>query len=153
MSLPNPVQAVERQARPANWLSATITYALSFGGVVQAALILAGGEPRWSGPSYTLLRNIPGAPTTIALALLVFAVMTGVGMRHNFALKTLGLFGVASWYAVFTAAFAWTWTIEPRAGSTGPATYGLLVVVTVLMMFVRVGEATDELRAQAPARS
>lgn len=144
-----PIVLIGQLARPRNWLSTTITYGLGLGGLLQAILILIGGDPRWSGPSYVTLREIPGAPPSVAAGFALCGLLICGGMLHGrFWVKAVGLFLLAGGYVTFLTAGWVAWAMLPTAGSTGPATYLQLALIVTLMIFVR----ADSREAGAPVR-
>lgn len=133
----NPLRVIRLKSRPMNGLSRSITWAIAAISVGQGIGILLGGPVRWSGPGYTVVRQLPASPYSWGIAILVCAGMALAGIAsRTFWLKTVGLFGLSSWTFAFCVGSAWTTWAVPTAGTTGTFAYLLLSVVTALMIFV-----------------
>lgn len=113
--------------------------------LIQGLVILIANPVRFTGPSYNLLMQVPGSPWSWGTSAFVFGVLILYGSygRHWRA-KALGLWCLSSWAFLFGAGALGAVYLLPNAGTTGPPTYALIGVWTVLLVWVDEGDASDD---------
>lgn len=105
--------------------------------IILGLLIVIGGEPRFSAPSYAAALRYPYAPESWGVALSiagVFGLVSSLVGRLRWT--AIGLLLVAVWCLFFGLSFADTAASNPNAGTTGVPIYGFALVVSVLLAVV-----------------
>lgn len=105
------------------------------------ALIYSGPE-RMSGPSYEAIREMPGAPQSLGLAILLFglAILLGSGLPH-WGLKAIGLLGSSSWMLAFGSGTLYAGAVVPTAGVVGGPVLLYVFLSHAILIWVREGNA------------
>lgn len=147
--------------RPVGWLLAARTKAsiparfstalVAMYALVQGVLIAWGGIERWSGPSFTVIRQLPGSPYSWAAALVLFGLLVAAssllqlrihsqrGELRLWWLKAFGLLGVSVWSWLFgLGAFSATFTV-PEAATTGGPVYLLVSAWSAILILIDEG--------------
>lgn len=89
-----------------------------------------GGAVRWAGPSYTLLRETPGAPASWGWALIVFGLLLGMAsLLTAWRMKCIALAGISTWSLGFSVGAQYATTTVETAGTTGAPVYFLVCIL------------------------
>lgn len=132
----SPFELMRTRARPANILSRTITWVIGICALGQGCMMFWGGERRFAGPGYTVVRQVMDANHWGAFILAGgILVCTGSATR-TYWVKALGMFVASLWAFAFCVGSIWTITVVPNSGVTGVCTYLGAGIVTALMAFV-----------------
>lgn len=103
--------------------------------LVQGAGIVIGGAIRWSGPSYTYLRETYGAPASWGWALVLLGLMLGMAsLCRMWWLKLAALVGIATWALCFSVGAHIATAVVPTAGTTGGPVYLLTAVLAAILV-------------------
>lgn len=105
--------------------------------IVQGLIILLADPGRWGGPSFTILRQVPGAPYSWGLSALIFGlfILTG-SLLQIWVVKAAGLLCLSSWALLFAAGSTAAVFAVPNAATTGGPTYVLIAVWTAILVWV-----------------
>lgn len=130
----HPLGAFRVAATP---LARATIWSLGFYGVTQGVMILALGGLRFGGPSFEVLRTVPGGHvawgiTAVTLGFLILIASA----THHFTVKAIGLLGLASWSMCFAVGIALAALKNPGAGTTGIPTYMVLAVCAAILVWV-----------------
>jgi hypothetical protein len=133
---------------PASFLGRIAIWAWGLYGIWQGAWTALGGDQRWGGPTYAVLRQLPHPTLTWGVALIICGVLTLIGSglqmmrkgkRRAFVgllLKGAGLVGIAVW----CICLAWGGLTAARTYPTAPATagptYTAIAVAVIILIFV-----------------
>lgn len=105
--------------------------------VGQGIGICLGGIVRWSGPGYTIVRQLPGSPYSWGVALSLFGILLGVASaRKLWGLKAVALVLIVVWSVAFASgAFVAAATV-PGAGTTGGPVYLLTAAAAAVLIML-----------------
>lgn len=117
---------------------------LSVHGAVGVVLAPLFTQVMTTGPSWTVLRHVPGAPDSLAALVGVggLVLVTATAVR-SLRWETVGLVMMIAWYAVMASGFAaaiGVWIAHGRPAATSPALYTPVVyahVAVVLSVHLR----------------
>jgi hypothetical protein len=106
-------------------------------GLLQGVGIALGGYQRWSGPTYAMLRQIPGGPYTwgFGIAAAGAFILAGSALMR-WKVKATGLVFMSFWSLVFALSSVQAIIHTPSAGTTAAPTYLYLCVSTLILVFV-----------------
>lgn len=126
---------------PATPLGRSMIWLAGVYAVIQGSGMVAGGVDRWSGPSFVVVRQVPGSALTwgAAVALLGLVVVAG-SLSRSFHLKAAGLGGLAVWSGAFGAGTLVATMTVPTAATTGGPTYFLIAIALSSLIAVDEGE-------------
>lgn len=117
---------VERNLRPweAQWAIQAMARGILTIGLLLGALIVIGGQARWSSPSYETALAYPYAPESWGYVLGVVSLL-GLVASLTGRLRTvaISLFVFAIWCLFFGISFAQTAAANPTAATTGIPVY------------------------------
>ena len=122
---------------PSNPLSrATIRVAGAYS-VIQGVGIIWGGDIRWSGVTYSVVRDAPGGPTAWGVIAIIFGVITLTGSAfHHWRVKAVGLLGISGWSLSFAYGFLVATFTEPAAATTAGPAYAFICVTTAILVWI-----------------
>ena len=96
----------------------------------QGSGIVIGGEARWGGPGFILLREAPGAPASWGWALIIFGLLLGAAsLMTAWRLKCLALAGISIWSLGFSVGAQYATSTVTTAGTTGGPAYFLICIL------------------------
>lgn len=103
-------------------------------GVILGALIVIGGEPRFSGPSYASALTYPGAPTSWGVAVALFGLL---GITASLLGRTRWvswmLYLCTGWALFFSYSLVQSAIESNTAGLTGPVIYTHFAISAVVL--------------------
>lgn len=106
-------------------------------GIFQGAIILIGGDNRFSQIGYITAMRVPGAPDTWGWILGVSGIVAWFGIKNRmYCLASAGMFGGGAWSFAFGGAFLISSVQYPNANLTAMVTYGKDGVLFILMAIV-----------------
>lgn len=101
----------------------------------QGAGIVLGGEARWSGPSFTYLRDTPGAPASWGWALVCLGLLLGcASLCTSWWLKCFALAGMSVWSLGFASGAQYATTTVDTAATTGGPAYLLIAIIAAILI-------------------
>lgn len=101
----------------------------------QGAGIVLGGEARWSGPSFTYLRETPGAPASWGWALIGLGLLLGyASLSLSWWLKLFALGGISVWSLGFASGAQYAMSTVETAGTTGGPSYLLIAILAAIVI-------------------
>jgi hypothetical protein len=122
---------------PSNPLSRAHIWAAAGYAIWQGVGIVLGGDIRWTGPTYTIVREAPGGPYAWGAASIALGVMILIGsMLRHWRVKAVGLLGLSGWSLAFSYGFGAAILADPTAGTTGAAAYAYICVSTAILVWV-----------------
>jgi len=120
---------------PGTVAARTTIWAFVVYSLVQGAGIILGGDIRWTGPAYTLLREVPGAPESWGWALAILGLALGAAsLVKSWWLKLFALGGISTWSLGFSVGAYGATTAVETAGTTGGPAYLLIAVVAAILI-------------------
>lgn len=118
-------------------LSRMTIWAVGAYAIVQGIGIIQGGAARWVGDAYAVARQVPGAPLTWGVAMILFGVLTLVGSAsRRWWLKTIGLGGIVAWSIFFGFSALAAALHNGSVGTTGPPVYFKDAIVVAVLILV-----------------
>lgn len=129
------MQAPELVLNPriAQWTVQSAARLLATFAVVQGVAILIGGAIRWSAPAFRVALQLPGAPASWGLALLLSGALALAGsLLRGRRTTVVGMYAIAVWCGFFALAFLGAYG-DPHASTTGVSAYGALMVLSILL--------------------
>ena len=109
--------------------------------LIQGAGIVIGGTVRWSAPSFTYLRDAPGAPASWGWALMAFGMALGLAsLLPSWWLKAASLLCIVIWSLLFASGAQYAASTIPTAATTGAPVYTLVALLAAILV------APDEAR-------
>jgi hypothetical protein len=101
----------------------------------QGTGIVLGGEARWSGPSFTYLRETPGAPASWGWVLIGLGLLLGfASLSLSWWLKLFALAGISVWSLGFASGAQYATSTVETAGTTGGPAYLLIAVLAAIVI-------------------
>lgn len=132
------------RAGEAQWAIQAMARGILTVGVILGALIILGGESRWSSPSFREALTYPYAPESWGWVLGVASLVGLVGsVIGRLKYVTGALFIIAVWSFFFAFSFWKTALDIPTAGTTGIPVYLGLAVACILLGIVHWRSAQD----------
>jgi len=103
-------------------------------GIIQGVLVIHGGRRRWSSPAFDTALNVPGAPASWGVAILVIGI---VGLYGTLALKLkvvfFAMWAISCWFMFFTISLLHAALKNPDAATTGIITYGTMGITAAVL--------------------
>lgn len=102
--------------------------------ILQGILIIVGGPDRFAALGYSAAMQLPGAPESWGVAILLAGVTAFWGVKtRTYRLGGLGMLLAALWSLMFAIAFCISATRYPEANLTAIAAYGKDAILFTLM--------------------
>lgn len=118
----------------AQWAIQALARWLLTVGIGLGALILIGGDPRFTGAAYATALRYPYAPESWGIVIgLVGVVGIVASLLGRLKLTAAMLYLFAAWCLFFAHSFIQTATENPAAGTTGVPVYIGLAVSSILL--------------------
>lgn len=93
--------------------------------LIQGFSIIAGGPGRFTASGYKVAMQVPWAPWSWGVALILCGATSVVGLvTHQSRINAAGVLGVAAWSMFFATAFAASAIAHPEANTTAMWSYG-----------------------------
>lgn len=116
------------------WVVQALTRLLASYAIVQGFVIIIGGPRRWGSPTLAVAMQVPGAPATWGIVLMVFGAFALLGtftVQLRLVAWSIGLVG--AWCMFFSVSQLIVVSHDQRAGTTGVGTYATLAVVALVL--------------------
>lgn len=123
---------------PSTPASRGVTWCAAMYGLWQGAWILYDTPLRWSGPSYSVLVHMPGAPDIWGYSVAGFSLVLIAGLvTKHWGLKAVGCALLSVWSACFAVGAVGATLTHPNAGTTGGPTYLFIAVTLGVLIWYR----------------
>lgn len=102
--------------------------------ILQGALIIVGGEKRFTALGYDAAMQVPGAPEIWGFSIGLAGILAFIGVKNRmYLLGGLGMLIAAIWSLMFSMAFLISAVQHPEANLTAIAAYGKDAVLFTLL--------------------
>lgn len=118
-------------------LSRATTWAAGAYSLLQGAGIIWGGNPRFSGVTYSIVREVPGGAYSWGVVAVILGMVILAGsVFHLWRVKAVGLLGMSGWSLSFAYGFLFATFTQPAAATTAGPAYGYICVTTAILVWV-----------------
>lgn len=122
---------------PSNPLSRAHIWAAGSYAILQGVGIIWGGDLRWIGPAYAIVRQVPGAPPSWGWVSIALGVVIFVGsLTHRWRIKAVGLLGLSGWSLAFAYGLAAATISNATAGTVGGPAFAYVSVSAAVLVWV-----------------
>jgi hypothetical protein len=129
------VTSTPKWATPGTVAARATIWAFVIYSLWQGAGIVVGGAERWSSPSFTYLREAPGAPASWGWALIVMGLLLGwASLARAWWIKCVALCGISTWSVGFASGAQYATTTVETAATTGGPVYLLVAIVAAILI-------------------
>jgi hypothetical protein len=123
-ALDDHIQAVDGELHREVDNRLTLLHLHAFAGMLIAPSFAAIGRDGMTAPIWSIVRQIPGAPYSLAALMFTGAVILGIATTYrNLRWETVGLVMILAWYAILTVSFGGAvtlWLASGRPAVPGP---------------------------------
>lgn len=103
-----PIKGMARNRLPGGIITSMLIRVIGFWAVLNGSLICLGGASRWGSPAYNVVEQVPGAPETWGVVIILAGLCTLVGSyTKKYWLKNIGLMGTATYCLFFSIGFSY----------------------------------------------
>jgi len=116
------------------WVVQALSRLFSTYAIVIGIFVITGGRERWSSPAFETAMQVPGAPASWGVAILIIGSVGLFGsLTARLRMVSGAMMGISIWCTFFTLSLLHAALKHPEAATTGVLTYGTMAVTAAVI--------------------